>query len=351
VIVKITTLVVVFWATVPDIPTLVLCPNACFFLIWHPMKTSIFLISFVVSVGMAAFGIMAAYRLKDQEKKGFAPSLFYYEFFLAAFGFYSIWSHLGIGYLLDDVIASKNTLLNILSIFPLLGVPLMILAWHLFIRFCVELVGKKLPIAASVVYFSAFALVLLFLGNYFRYQVVNEKTTNLLLISKGLAVWNVIVLATGTSIILFQKKKLGIDVPKYSLAGLFLIPAILSSTALFMVPSHWLFVVLFVLFYFSQIAMAPAFIYFKRPKLEKESPPGFEKFCRSFGISRREAEIVREICIGKSNQEIAEALFITVQTVKDHAHRIYTKTEVKNRVQLTNLVREKIKPGPTLGKS
>jgi DNA-binding CsgD family transcriptional regulator len=181
--------------------------------------------------------------------------------------------------------------------------------------------------------------------------VVNEKTTDLLLISKALAVWNLIVLATGASIILFQKKKLGINVPKHTLALLFLVPAILSSSALFMVSSHWSFVVLFVLFYFSQIAFAPAYIFFKRPALEKESPPGFEKFCRSFDISRREAEIIQEICIGKSNQEIAETLFITVQTVKDHAHRIYTKTEVKNRVQLTNLVREKIKPGPALGKS
>ena len=39
-----------------------------------------------------------------------------------------------------------------------------------------------------------------------------------------------------------------------------------------------------------------------------------------------------------SNQEISDSLYISLQTVKDHVHRIFTKTGVKNRVQLTNLV-------------
>ena len=46
-----------------------------------------------------------------------------------------------------------------------------------------------------------------------------------------------------------------------------------------------------------------------------------------------------EICSGKTNQQIADDLFISLQTVKDHIHHIYLKTGVKNRVQLTNLIR------------
>jgi DNA-binding CsgD family transcriptional regulator len=62
-------------------------------------------------------------------------------------------------------------------------------------------------------------------------------------------------------------------------------------------------------------------------------------FTDKFEISRREAEIVELICRGKSNQDISDSLFISLQTVKDHIHRIYLKTGVKNRVQLTNLIR------------
>ena len=66
-----------------------------------------------------------------------------------------------------------------------------------------------------------------------------------------------------------------------------------------------------------------------------------DRFLAEYRISRREEEVIRELCAGKSNREIAEALFISVQTVKDHIYRIYLKTEVKNRVQLINLIQSR----------
>jgi DNA-binding CsgD family transcriptional regulator len=56
-----------------------------------------------------------------------------------------------------------------------------------------------------------------------------------------------------------------------------------------------------------------------------------------FGITKREMEIVHLICEGKSNRQIKDQLFISLQSVKDHIYRIYQKTGVKNRVQLANL--------------
>mgnify|MGYP005641712405 FL=1 len=67
----------------------------------------------------------------------------------------------------------------------------------------------------------------------------------------------------------------------------------------------------------------------------------FGTFCEFYEITKREAEIVLEICSGKTNKAISEKLFITLQTVKDHTHHIYTKTGLNSRVQLSNLVREK----------
>jgi DNA-binding CsgD family transcriptional regulator len=65
-----------------------------------------------------------------------------------------------------------------------------------------------------------------------------------------------------------------------------------------------------------------------------------EDFLTRYGISKREADIMRGIYAGKTNQEIANQLFISLQTVKDHSSRIYQKTFVKNRAQLTRLIRE-----------
>ena len=75
--------------------------------------------------------------------------------------------------------------------------------------------------------------------------------------------------------------------------------------------------------------------------IEQPASGNFIQFCEEFSISKREAEVITEICSGKTNKAIADKLFITLQTVKDHTHRIYSKTGVKTRIQLANLVRER----------
>jgi DNA-binding CsgD family transcriptional regulator len=59
----------------------------------------------------------------------------------------------------------------------------------------------------------------------------------------------------------------------------------------------------------------------------------------AFGISKREEEVILLVCQGLTNQEIADTLFISLKTVKDHNYRIFQKTGVRNRVELTQLVR------------
>jgi DNA-binding CsgD family transcriptional regulator len=62
-------------------------------------------------------------------------------------------------------------------------------------------------------------------------------------------------------------------------------------------------------------------------------------FCSGFGITPRERDIVALVCAGRSNRAIAEALFISVHTVKRHINDVYRKAGVRNRVQLANAVR------------
>ena len=57
-------------------------------------------------------------------------------------------------------------------------------------------------------------------------------------------------------------------------------------------------------------------------------------------MTKREAEVIELICEGKSNKEIAAALFISLQTVKDHIYSVFKKTDVKSRIQLANLIQE-----------
>lgn len=58
-----------------------------------------------------------------------------------------------------------------------------------------------------------------------------------------------------------------------------------------------------------------------------------ENALENLGISKREYEVLALLGTGMSNQEIADALFISQNTVKTHTSRLFEKLDVKNRTQ------------------
>ena len=54
---------------------------------------------------------------------------------------------------------------------------------------------------------------------------------------------------------------------------------------------------------------------------------------KGFNLSKREIEVLELITKGYSNPEIAEKLYVSNNTIKTHIKHIYTKLDVKNRVQ------------------
>lgn len=75
-------------------------------------------------------------------------------------------------------------------------------------------------------------------------------------------------------------------------------------------------------------------------------PIGRQRLLAEAGITRREAEIVDLICLGKTNQEIADQLFISISTVKDHNYVIFQKLGVRNRTELARTVLGASQPPP-----
>jgi LuxR family maltose regulon positive regulatory protein len=57
-------------------------------------------------------------------------------------------------------------------------------------------------------------------------------------------------------------------------------------------------------------------------------------------LSAREIQVLSLIAQGKSNQEIAEELFLALNTVKRHAYNIYAKLDVKKRTQAVSKARQ-----------
>ncbi len=75
----------------------------------------------------------------------------------------------------------------------------------------------------------------------------------------------------------------------------------------------------------------------RRPAFFAEDGPT-EFFKREYGLSEREGEVVKKLCNGLSNRQIAEALFISPKTVENHLSNIFSKTDVSSRLQLLTLL-------------
>ena len=90
----------------------------------------------------------------------------------------------------------------------------------------------------------------------------------------------------------------------------------------------------FVPAYFSNGDKAPEFCLEDRLQKVKEE----------YDLTDREKELVELIYEGRSNAEIAEALFISESTVKTHIYNIFKKMRIKNRMSVMRIVRDEEEP-------
>ncbi|MEY0243795.1 helix-turn-helix transcriptional regulator [Providencia rettgeri] len=61
-----------------------------------------------------------------------------------------------------------------------------------------------------------------------------------------------------------------------------------------------------------------------------------------FGLTPRECEVVELILAGKGSPQIAQALFISLGTVKNHRKNIYQKLSINSQVELFNLLMNRL---------
>jgi DNA-binding CsgD family transcriptional regulator len=58
---------------------------------------------------------------------------------------------------------------------------------------------------------------------------------------------------------------------------------------------------------------------------------------QKLALSTRELEVLQLMALGKSNQEIADSLFLSLNTIKTHSSHLFEKMEVKRRTQAIEL--------------
>ncbi len=71
------------------------------------------------------------------------------------------------------------------------------------------------------------------------------------------------------------------------------------------------------------------------PDFERNEPE-----LQRLGISKREYEVLELIAQGLSNQEIAERLFVSLNTIKTHSSNLFMKLEARRRTEAIRRAKE-----------
>jgi DNA-binding CsgD family transcriptional regulator len=310
------------------------------------------LILLLIPLVAGGISIFFSYRLMKRYKVSFTSSLFYYMVFLYIFGTYSlagagILEHLLIRMEIDLKVIHSARLYAIF-----LGIPFLALAKFMFLRSITEFFQKKPATTFTIFYFLILTAVFVVFGVYMirlTYFDLGEYRGFILLQRWVFIGFTWAIYLSAFLYILFFSAVIS-DLPAKKHIRVFgawyLAFMVLCITALALTGYHALFRQLFLLVFLSWHLIPILFlnVYLnKYQEPESMLPDDFETsllvFAEEHEISKRECEVVRLICRGLSNQEISETLFISLQTVKDHTHRIFVKTGVRNRVQLSNMIR------------
>ncbi len=311
------------------------------------LENYIFGATFIINGGLAAFCILFIYTLFKRYKKEYFQTILFQQIFLYSYFLYGIWGNIAIHKGLDKLSLTQHTYESISFYIPILGMPFLIISWYMLIKFVFQIKGYRIQWYYTLVFFIGVILCLVFASYTIQTNDYQALGTNEELIKRCILLLN-LVLNVALLISFFKRFKLNDFKAKakeinYSILGHIGFVALYTFGLWFTPNYHYLVSVASFLLISVSAMFLPMVIWriaIQTNITTVDSKLDFEAFCKKFEISKREAEIIHEICQGKSNKDIAETLFITLQTVKDHTHRIYTKTGIKNRVHLTNLVRE-----------
>ncbi|MEM9673476.1 MAG: LuxR C-terminal-related transcriptional regulator [Bacteroidota bacterium] len=297
-------------------------------------------VCFILCLGLTVGGVMVFFRLRERGTLPAVRLMQYYLVMMYAFGFYAFWSDVLLR-LLFPVEQEEGLIPKISNFLSLLGAPFLLIGLIMLALWGVQMLLKKSTIL--IITSSGLGLLAIALPYLLTQQFEVLLHTEQLFSSVTVAVVLFTLLPVTFLPIRYLKGK-----AKTPLLAILLLIGLTHGTIFLPFLSDSQLELLFIFFFFlTNTGLGVYFLYagdFPSLIKEKSSTLTLDGFVQKYGITTREKDVIMEIYKGKTNQEVADTLFVTLQTIKDHTSRIYQKTEVKNRNQLTSLVRKFEKP-------
>jgi DNA-binding CsgD family transcriptional regulator len=323
------------------------------------MNDLLFVAIIFLSICAGSYAILIAYQLNKKYRLSYLSTYLYFQIFFNVFGLYGILGQVVAKRILQQQDSSFQTIETIGHFFSFLGIPFLMFAWYMFIRLCREIIEQKLSRIFNLGYFFVLALVFVAYGvvivliNLLNFRDEQYTFFSSAIIFLYIAI-EILVLIVALPQLLINANKIKDESKRRAVqvfAYLYLVVFCTSLTVLFLATRNWTLLTIYLLVFLSgnilPVLYWRAYLrkYFIPPVLQITGALAWKQFLAEYKISKREEEVTQLLCEGKTNKEISEALFISLQTVKDHIYRIFQKTDVKNRVQLINLIQSHKREG------
>lgn len=316
------------------------------------MSNIFFVAIAVISISIGLFVIWVTYKLHKKYQLNYLSTYLYFQIFFFVFGVYGILGKEIAQKILRQQDSVDRSIESFGHFFVFLGIPFLLFAWYMFVRLCHEIIDQKISWDMSLVIFFVLGFVFTAYGTIIGLlNLVEVGDTQFKLLSK---ISGFLYVFLEVFVIFMALTRIFINSPKISdknkrvalqsFASLNLVGLGAGIILFLFLNQHRTFGILYLFVFFVRnippLLSWRAYLrrHFVASALPATGEAVWQRFVNRYKISKREEEVVRLICDGKTNKEISEILYISLQTVKDHVYRIFQKTDVKNRVLLINLV-------------
>jgi len=301
------------------------------------------IIIIIISLVAGVYGVILLAAIRKKYQFEFLNSFFYYHLLIIIFGVYGILGNLIVQQILLKFELKTSIIETIAHFFPFLGVPFVLAAWYMLLKFSAEIINRKVSQYVAISYFLITTLAFLLYG-WFIQKLPGDNYASLT--QKVIVVFYTIELLINTYVVIIlvihslksktRHRKKFVFRFAIILASLVVLRSASMHFANYNIIIGLYFILLFFAGNLSLIMLSQVHLSMHGSDYEQKTDAA-QDLIEKYHISKREKQIIEEICKGKTNQQIADDLFITLQTVKDHTHNIFKKVKVKNRVQLSQL--------------
>jgi len=297
---------------------------------------------FLVAILASALLLGFSFALKSKYHARYLDFYFYFIIVVVSYGFVNWIGPSLVAYFIE---VSSDQSINAIILFIACAVPLAFVKLYLFIRFLLKLLELPFNKLVSQLFYTIAALSMIIAAYTLSRDFGGESLANS---HNFLALLGVFILVANFMSIFYFLSKIetleNSSLQKFArnFGWTYLVAYFVYASPYYLAyfvdlpwyqdvsPYIYYVMHLIPMVFLKQFAQLQQ----KESRSQATGPMNLDRMAEKYDISKRERTILELVLQGKNNNEIADQLFISPNTVRNHIYNIYGKMQVKNRIQL-----------------